>query len=63
MTGARDQQRLFRRLALHDGADIDVYAAAALDDTDVGTTRARLETLYDQHLITEHAAGRYRCTT
>ncbi len=53
------QQRLFRRLALHGGADIDVYAAAALDDADVGTTRARLETLYDQHLIGEHAAGRY----
>lgn len=54
------QQRLFRRLALHGGADIDVYAAAALDDADVGTTRTRLETLYDRHLITERSAGRYR---
>ena len=27
------QQRLFRRLGLHPGTDIDVYAAAALDDT------------------------------
>ncbi|HET9894572.1 MAG TPA: tetratricopeptide repeat protein [Streptosporangiaceae bacterium] len=53
-------QRLFRRLALHGGTDIDVCAAAALDDADVGTTRARLEALYDQHLIAEHAAGRYR---
>ena len=30
---APDQQRLFRRLALHPGADIDRYAAAALDGT------------------------------
>ncbi len=54
------QQRLFRRLALHGGADIDVYAAAALDGADVGSARTRLEALYDRHLIAEHAAGRYR---
>ena len=30
-----DQQRLFRRLGLHPGADIDAYAAAALDGTDL----------------------------
>jgi hypothetical protein len=28
-----EQQRLFRRLALHPGTDIDAYAAAALDGT------------------------------
>ena len=32
---AEDQQRLFRRLGLHPGADIDAYAAAALDGTDL----------------------------
>jgi tetratricopeptide (TPR) repeat protein len=54
------QQRLFRRLGLHPGADIDVYAAAALDDTDLRATRRRLGELYDQNLIGEPARGRYR---
>ena len=55
-----DQQRLFRRLGLHPGADIDGYAAAALDGTGLGTARRGLEALYDQCLLTEPAAGRYR---
>ena len=54
------QQRLFRRLGLHPGADIDTYAAAALDDTDLQATRRRLGELYDQNLIGEPARGRYR---
>ena len=54
------QQRLFRRLGLHPGGDIDGYAAAALDDTDLGAARRGLEALYDQCLLTEPAAGRYR---
>ena len=54
------QQRLFRRLGLHPGTDIDAYAAAALDDGDLGAARRRLEALYDQYLITEPARGRYR---
>ena len=54
-----DQQRLFRRLGLHPGPDIDAYAAAALDDISVGTARSRLDGLYDNHLITEPQAGRY----
>ena len=33
---APDQQRLFRRLGLHPGPDIDGYAGAALDGTDLG---------------------------
>ncbi len=41
-----EQQRLFRRLGLHPGLDVDGYAAAALD--------------YDQYLLTEPAQGRYR---
>src|SRR6185437_13660796 len=41
-----DQQRLFRRLGLHPGADVDAYAAAALDGTDVEAARRGLEALY-----------------
>ena len=54
------QRRLFRRLGLHPGPDIDAYAAAALDGTSLDTARRGLEDLYDQHLITEPARGRYR---
>ncbi len=57
---APGQQRLFRRLGLHPGADIDGYAAAALDGADLGAARRGLEALYDQYLIAEPAAGRYR---
>ena len=53
------QQRLFRRLGLAPGPDIDASAAAALDDTSVAAARDRLDELYDHHLITEPAAGRY----
>ena len=55
-----DQQRLFRRLGLHPGADIDGYAAAALDGTGLSAARRGLEELYDQYLLTEPAQGRYR---
>ena len=55
-----EQQRLFRRLGLHPGADIDGYAAAALDGTDLAAARRGLEALYDQYLLTEPAQGRYR---
>ena len=54
------QQRLFRRLGLHPGPDIDAYGAAALDDTDLSTARRHLDGLYDQHLLTEPTSGRYR---
>jgi tetratricopeptide (TPR) repeat protein/transcriptional regulator with XRE-family HTH domain len=55
-----DQQRQFRRLGLHPGTDIDAYAAAALDGTDLLVARRGLEALYDQYLLAEPAAGRYR---
>jgi len=55
-----DQKCLFRRLGLHPGPDIDAYAAAALDDSDVGPTRRRLDALQGDHLIDEPVAGRYR---
>ena len=54
------QRRLFRRLGLHPGPNIDAYAAAALDDTTPGQARRSLEALYDQHLISQPARGRYR---
>jgi hypothetical protein len=54
------QQRLFRRLGLHPGSDIDAYAAAALDGTDLHITRRRLGELYEHNLIGEPAHGRYR---
>ena len=53
------QQRLFRRLGLVPAPDIDAYAAAALDGTSVATARGQLDELYDHHLITEPAPGRY----
>ena len=55
-----DQQRLFRRLGLHPGADIDAHAAVALDGTDLAAARRGLEALYHQYLLSEPAQGRYR---
>ena len=54
------QQRLFRRLGLHPGAEIDAYAAAALDGTGLAATRRSLDALYDQYLLAEPTPGRYR---
>ena len=55
-----DQQRLFRRLGLHPGADIDAYAVAALDGTGLSAVRRGLEALYEHYLIAEPTHGRYR---
>ena len=54
------QQRLFRWLGLHSGPSIDAYAAAALDGTTLDAAHRGLERLYDQHLLTEPAPGRYQ---
>ena len=54
------QQRLFRRLGLVPGPVIDAYAAAALDGTSLEQARDHLTELYDQHLLTEPAPGRYQ---
>jgi len=56
----QDQRRLFRRLGLVPGPSFDAYAAAALNDSTLATARRCLDELYDQHLITEPAPGRYR---
>lgn len=55
-----DRQRLVRRLGLHPGTDMDAYAAAALDGTDLATARKGLDELFGYHLIDEPTAGRYR---
>jgi tetratricopeptide (TPR) repeat protein/transcriptional regulator with XRE-family HTH domain len=52
-------QRLFRRLGLVPGPSIDAYAAAALDGISLPEARQQLNDLYDQHLVTESAPGRY----
>jgi tetratricopeptide (TPR) repeat protein len=54
------QQRLFRRLGLVPGPDFDAYAAAALEETSLDEARRCLDELYDQHLLTEPAPGRYQ---
>ena len=55
-----DRQRLFRRLGLHPGTDIDAYATAALAGIPLGQARQGLDALYTDHLIDEPAPGRYR---
>ncbi|MGD0068955.1 MAG: tetratricopeptide repeat protein [Streptosporangiaceae bacterium] len=54
------QQKMFRHLGLHPGTDLDTYAAAAMDDAELGQARRDIEALYDQHLLIEQAPGRYR---
>lgn len=55
-----ERQRLFRRLSLHPGPDIDRYATAVLDDISVTTARRELDALFTDHLLDEPAGGRYR---
>ena len=57
---AEGPQQLFRRLGLIPGPSLDAYAAAAVGHTSLDTARRHLEELYDQHLLTEPAPGRYR---
>ena len=54
------QQRLFRRLGVHPGPDIDAHAAAALDGTSLAEARRHLDDLYNQHLLGQPGRGRYR---
>jgi transcriptional regulator with XRE-family HTH domain len=55
-----DQRRLFRRLGLHPGTDIDAYAAAALDGSSMEDARRCLGGLYDSYVLAEPTRGRYR---
>jgi tetratricopeptide (TPR) repeat protein/transcriptional regulator with XRE-family HTH domain len=54
------RQRLFRRLGLHPGPDIDAGAAGALDGISLADARRSLDDLYDHYLIAEPVRGRYR---
>jgi tetratricopeptide (TPR) repeat protein/transcriptional regulator with XRE-family HTH domain len=54
------QRRLFRRLGLHPGPDIDAHATAALLGLNPATARGQLEAVYDHYLLTELGRGRYR---
>ncbi len=54
------QRRFFRRLGLHPGIDVDVYAAAAIDNTSLHKARQHLDTLYHDHLLDQPVRGRYR---
>jgi tetratricopeptide (TPR) repeat protein len=54
------QQRLFRRLGLHPGTDIDSYAAAALDADEPTAAHRCLDVLCDHYLLAEPTRGRYR---
>ncbi|WP_143658488.1 tetratricopeptide repeat protein [Embleya scabrispora] len=55
-----ERRRLFRRLGLHPGPDLDAAAVAALDDTTPERARAALRVLDDRHLIEQPTPGRYR---
>ena len=60
-TGLDDQhRRLWRRLGLIPGPDLDAYAAAALVDLDPTAVTGLLEDLVDHNLLSAYAPGRYR---
>lgn len=54
-----DQRRMFRLLALHPGADLDAYAAAALAGLPPDPAETLLEDLLDAHMLTQREPGRY----
>jgi tetratricopeptide (TPR) repeat protein len=54
-----DVQRLLRLAALHPGQDLDLYAAAALADTDLPTAQAHVDHLYRDRLLQPAGPGRY----
>ncbi len=53
------QQRMFRLLGVHPGADFDGYSAAALAQTSPERAESTMETLVDAHLLLCRTAGRY----
>jgi tetratricopeptide (TPR) repeat protein/transcriptional regulator with XRE-family HTH domain len=55
-----EEQRLFGSLGVHPGTDFDDYAAAAIADADLASTRRQISNLYDHYLLSEPARGRYR---
>ena len=53
------EKELFTRLGRVPGTDFDACAAASLCAAGLEPTRDRLESLLDQHLLTQRAPGRY----
>jgi DNA-binding SARP family transcriptional activator len=53
--------RMFRLLGVHPGADITVPAAASLAGLPRSEAYLALAELCDEHLLIEHAPGRYTC--
>jgi DNA-binding SARP family transcriptional activator/transcriptional regulator with XRE-family HTH domain/tetratricopeptide (TPR) repeat protein len=53
--------RMFRLLGIHAGPDITVPAAASLAGVERNQAQLALVELCDEHLLTEHALGRYAC--
>ena len=53
-------RRLWRRLGLIPGPDLDAYASAALAEIDSATAARLLEDLVDHNLLIAYAPGRYR---
>jgi DNA-binding SARP family transcriptional activator/tetratricopeptide (TPR) repeat protein len=53
-------RRLWRRLGLIPGPDLDAYAAAALVRVDPACAAELLENLVDHNLLSAYAPGRYR---
>ncbi|MFI7666613.1 alpha/beta fold hydrolase [Nocardia sp. NPDC049526] len=54
------RQRLFRRLGLHPGPDLEAHAVAALAEIPAEIARNELDALYTDHLLDEIGPGRYR---
>jgi DNA-binding SARP family transcriptional activator/tetratricopeptide (TPR) repeat protein len=54
-----DRQRLFRRLALHPGAELEPYAAAALAGVPRADAAGQLDALHADSLLTEVGYHRY----
>jgi tetratricopeptide (TPR) repeat protein/transcriptional regulator with XRE-family HTH domain len=52
---------VFRRLALADGSDIGLHAAAVLADLPLAQADQALESLVDAHLLQSAVPHRYRC--
>jgi tetratricopeptide (TPR) repeat protein len=57
---AAGEQRMFGRLGLYPGTEVDARVGAALLDCDLAAAGQHLDGLRDQYLITETAPGQYR---
>ncbi|MEJ2858061.1 MULTISPECIES: tetratricopeptide repeat protein [unclassified Saccharothrix] len=55
-----DLRLVFRRLALHPGADADVCSVGALAGVDVGSAERALAALVRANLVEQHRPGRFR---